>query len=764
MAINVYGFTYPSHIAEMRLKKRSPKDDCLPYLGLRVKVGDSHRDAAVRMGEQGGSAEAEAKIIVGVWDNITSFNRDYDLHEVMVKAGWRPKGYLTGHGTEWFIVPGKDLAEVKSNLEWAINTFGPGTSLKDAKLRKMQDRSLKQAMDTINRCKKNGQKRVNIVANLCPRFGKTIWALELFNKLNKKYGTQVMILPAYWLSVHTSFADEVSKFRDFMNMVVIDTREEEAEAKVRQALKDGKQVVVQLSLHGDLDEWKEKTAWVQSIAKDAFVFSDEADFGSHTENQVAKLRFILEQGKIKTSVNIFASGTNIQRIALNARGQKVDDVIDVAYSQLEATERTFVRRNYYSLRYDGLYELLESEYTENRRPSWSKIWAKPLKCTDFLSTTMDGLLGYNDDLCGLNLSHIVTEATEEESTISCVMLLTSATKNGMRSFGKLCSDRYTDYEVVVLNGDHTSNKEAEDLVRGRINEAKLRGKKGLLIIANMMGSRSFSVPEIQATVIMYDCGSVDATSQKTSRCLTPGKDWYGNTKTRGHIVSFSFDPNRNEQIENLVLYEAIQISRSEGISFAEAVKIVNKTVNIYRMHEEGDPILVKVDELFEVYGENENLLKVADITPDLSLLFEKGIIDILSKIAAGDSKTREKMEKLAPKAKKLAETGETDATGKKAKKDKDQKEMEKLVNQAIRSINRSALTVYNMAMGGSDYRDCLVRIGKSDELAEEFADLYGITVTDTMVLVDENVLNVPLLDVVVENGRKVFDTDIFEML
>lgn len=748
----------------MRLKKKNPKDPCLPYAGLRVKVGDSHRDANVRMNEQGGSAEAEAKIIVDVWDNITSFDRDYALHDVMAAKGWRPRGYLTGRGTEWFIIPGSTLDEVRANLNEAIESFGPGTSLKNVKLRKMQASSLQVAISTIAKSKAAKQPRTNIVANLCPRFGKTIWALSLFNHLTETYGTKVMILPAYWLSVHTSFGDEVPKFREFMNMVVIDTREDEAEAKVKQALKDGKQIVLQLSLHGDVEEWKAKTAWVQNIARDVFVFSDEADFGSHTENQVEKLRFILEQGKIKTSVNVFASGTNIQRIAMNARGQKVDAVIDVAYAQLEATEKTFVRRNFYSLRYDGLHELLENEFKEEQRPSWSKIWAKPLKCQDFLTQTMDGLLGRNDDLCGLNLSHIVTSATEEDTTITCVMLLTSATKSGMRAFGNLCDKRYADYEVVVLNGDYTSNKEAEELCRSRMNEAKLRGKKGMLIIANMMGSRSFSIPEIQTSVIMYDKGSVDATAQKTSRCLTPGNDWDGNRKGRGHIVSFSFDPNRNENIENLVLYEAIQISRSMGISFAEAVKIVNKTVNIYRMHEQGDPILVSVNDLFEIYGENENLLKVADITPDLSLLFEGGIIDILSKIVAGDGKTKAKMEKLAPKAKKLAETGDTTPKGKKAKKDKDQKEMEKLVNLAIRSINRSALTVYNMAMKGNDYRDCLVRINKNDDLASEFEELYGITVDDAITLVDKGVLNVPLLDVVVENGRKVFDTDVFEML
>lgn len=151
-------------------------------------------------------------------------------------------------------------------------------------------------MDIIESSVQNGKDSSTIIANLCPRFGKTLWALSLFNRISEKYGNRVLLLPAYWLSAHTSFIDEITQYSDFLDIQQIDVDDPEAYYDVGQALANGKRVVIPISLHGELEEWKAKHAWVSTIPNDEiFNFADEGDFGTHAENQVEKLKFLFNQ-------------------------------------------------------------------------------------------------------------------------------------------------------------------------------------------------------------------------------------------------------------------------------------------------------------------------------------------------------------------------------------------------------------------------------------------------------------------------------------
>jgi hypothetical protein len=48
-------------------------------------------------------------------------------------------------------------------------------------------------------------------------------------------------------------------------------------------------------LHGDLEQWQKKHDWIADINNnEIFMFADEGDFGTHTENQVAKLDFLFK--------------------------------------------------------------------------------------------------------------------------------------------------------------------------------------------------------------------------------------------------------------------------------------------------------------------------------------------------------------------------------------------------------------------------------------------------------------------------------------
>lgn len=276
--INLYCYSYPG-----AMQKFADQGYML------VKIGDSHREADVRIKEQGGAAEYEAKIKISEWNNLTKIDRDYRIHEVLTERGlW----HRDGQGTEWFKIPATNAAEVRDYVDQVI-TYLEGERVRPpVKLRKIQQHSLDRAMDIIAKC----DDAANIIANLCPRFGKTIWALMLFNQVTEKYGNKVMLLPAYWLSVHSSFIDELDAYKDFDDIRYVDLDEPEAYNSAWTYLKEGQRIIVPISLHGDVDEWKAKHQWIANIPNDEiFMFADEGDFGTHTENQVAKLQFLFNQ-------------------------------------------------------------------------------------------------------------------------------------------------------------------------------------------------------------------------------------------------------------------------------------------------------------------------------------------------------------------------------------------------------------------------------------------------------------------------------------
>lgn len=271
--INLYAYTYPSAVAKF--------DNF-----ILTKIGDSTRDVDIRIKEQGGSAEYESKMSVGAWNNLKKIKRDFDVHRVLTEQGLH---HTEGSGTEWFKIPGKTVQEAYEYIDGVVAEFEGKKVRNRVTLRDLQQKALDKALEIID----TGNASATVIANLCPRFGKTIWALMLFNALSERYGNRVMLLPAYWLSVHSSFVGELDKFDDFLDIALVDTSSENAELQAANALDNGQRIVVPISLHGDFEEWQNKNAWLSKISNgDIFMFADEGDFGTHAENQTKKLDFL----------------------------------------------------------------------------------------------------------------------------------------------------------------------------------------------------------------------------------------------------------------------------------------------------------------------------------------------------------------------------------------------------------------------------------------------------------------------------------------
>lgn len=277
--INLYAYSYPAAMREFA-------DEGYTL----IKLGDSHRDTDVRIAEQGGAAEWQGKVKIAEWVGLKKIERDFVIHRILTERGlWHKEDNA---GTEWFKIPAKNAAEVYRYIDKIVTDLEGKRVRKPVKLRPLQQRQLDKALELID----NGKASAELIANLCPRFGKTVWAIKLFDEISKKYGNRVMLVPAYWLSVHTSFIDELDKYTDFSDIRVVDPSEPEAYLSAWDYIQRGERILIPVSLHGNLTEWCNKHYWISTIPNnEIYVFADEGDFGTHTDNQQAKLEFLFKE-------------------------------------------------------------------------------------------------------------------------------------------------------------------------------------------------------------------------------------------------------------------------------------------------------------------------------------------------------------------------------------------------------------------------------------------------------------------------------------
>jgi hypothetical protein len=94
------------------------------------------------------------------------------------------------------------------------------------------------------------------------------------------------------------------------------------------------------------------------------------------------------------------------------------------------------------------------------------------------------------------------------------MVFTSIGKEGQHALKALLEKILPGYLIKVINGDETTNAEAEREARQTIKDY---GTK-VIFIASAMANRSFSVPEIKNVILLCNAGFPD---QKIARGLTP---------------------------------------------------------------------------------------------------------------------------------------------------------------------------------------------------------------------------------------------------
>ena len=550
----------------------------------------------------------------------------------------------------------------------------------------------------------------NFVCELAARIGKTILFLTLAKEIQEEFGHKSMFIMAYGvgLSVKTSYKDECAKYVDFASMCFIDAADTDAEDQYKQAITDGKMPIVFISLNPEVEE---KYEWINQLAGTHIALLEETDFGTHTDSQVEKVDYILEN---KTVTRVNASGTNIGRLAKAFGKNAIDEIISVPYCMVEQDSSipNVVVRRFYNMLFSGRINKLLEDFDKDLLPNLTKILAKPYSQQKFISALFQDIFGYQP-LYGFNLSD---QAGEE---IKHSMLFVNISKLAMDQLAEVIEKACPEHKVLILNGDYTDNKEAEGLTKEelvRMQNGYYHDRDKLLIITNMMGTRSYSIPEIQACLFMQEGGDVYPYMQKYSRCLTPG---YG--KKFGHIFDFAFDQSKTRNSVMSVAVEAALLIRQKGKTYPEAVREVMNSVNIKDMV---SGQWMDADTIIKAFEDNNKLLEIANAHTRITIEdLTSEEIEAFGELAKRSSSSKAEKSKID----KIVETGKTFESGKsasgKAKKDP----LKAVVEKAVRMINGSATTVLALSnYQGESFLECVDLIENDAEMYKEFVELYGV--------------------------------------
>lgn len=259
-------------------------------------------------------------------------------------------------------------------------------------------------------------------------------------------------------------------------------------------------------------------------------------------------------------------------------------------------------------------------------PSWTKFGAHPLKSKGFFVRMLEAVFlakGGHDEL---NVDYQI----EDISNQRVAMMFISAKNNvALNTAAKIAQQTLPGYEVIALNGSayYNGTKINNRNAQGAVEEIVAKGRP-VLILSRDMASRSFSIPEMTELYLAYDRGSEGTTIQKMSRTLTPD-----DLDKVGRIFSLSFDPNRDDKFDAMILETALNYKkRHDGKSLRDSMREVLKTIDIFRCSPDG-AVKINIDSYLEAALQRKGISRVLGKKADFTLLSS----DDIAALANGNS-------------------------------------------------------------------------------------------------------------------------------
>ena len=227
-------------------------------------------------------------------------------------------------------------------------------------------------------------------------------------------------------------------------------------------------------------------------------------------------------------------------------------------------------------------------------PSWSKFAAQPVKAKGFFTNMLQAVFEGKGGDDSLNVDYQTGRRAKEGTKVAMMFLPGSTTNANLQEIKPIAEQALRGFNVILVSGaEDMSNATAEKDVKEAIELAEKAGQHVLILSAGM-AQRSFSIPQITELYLCYDTGDNGATIQKMSRTLTPhtvGKI--------GRVVSLSFDPNRDDKFDAMLIETAQNYMKNKGIAdLKTALADVLRTVDIFKCQPDG-AVKVEVDTYLE---------------------------------------------------------------------------------------------------------------------------------------------------------------------
>jgi hypothetical protein len=603
------------------------------------KFGQTNRTADERIKEQARTAMSENP--EKVWEGISELT-DHDIHKKLVNLGYKHiiREWYGGFTSDDDVATLMNQVIAESQQDTRV-TYVPRyfqSVIKNQFLLKYQDEL------------QNNYKKIDFALELAPRFGKTIWAIDLLNTLFLEHNIKLCVIPTYVLTAITSFKKEFYTFKNYSSNMIFVTSDEDVSYVIKNNY-GKKLIVVTISLH--MREHESRLEIIKSLpSRDKVSIIDEADFGAHRMNSQGKIDYL------DCGLNIYMTGTAIERVALPLSNLR-DNFIRWSYTDMlmvkegehpiqggleslkdsKDSVKDIVVPQFMRLSLGGVlntFNNIEPEY----RTDWNKLFSDVDKAKPVLSNLIKSLFGeYNG-----RLTYLVDLNTSEICPKDVTMIFAGTPdKKQQNKFHKLVQDNLgPQYIVELINGDETSNREAEEKAKGVVARAQRELKK-VVFISKDMGSRSFSVSEIDTVMLMFDRGSYATISQKVSRVLTPGKTYGGDKKVYGNVISLSLDPNREQvnPIDEYLVYEGEKIQVSE---LSDGINRVLRSVNIF-VNDKGMMEPIVSDEYADKLISSSALIRVGMETVKVdSVINDSELVKILTGVEVNNITQEEKIE------------------------------------------------------------------------------------------------------------------------
>jgi len=167
---------------------------------------------------------------------------------------------------------------------------------------------------------KKGKRR--IIAELAARYGKTLWSSAVGVESN----IPVIVVASYVLTSFTSFKNQIRKFQQFQDIEIVDSHIKSYQDEINQFVKEGKQVMVFLSLCNGGGR-TERVNYLKRLDVQKIVFVDEADYGAHQKKQFEALQTMVGND----DVLVLMTGTNPDRASSD---WGIDFMISTTYFEL----------------------------------------------------------------------------------------------------------------------------------------------------------------------------------------------------------------------------------------------------------------------------------------------------------------------------------------------------------------------------------------------------------------------------------------------